>query len=194
MYYFSDTKTSLHPLTPSDREQIVKNKIYFLALMMIVPMSLTHAKAPRPGERHLTLDLIESEQSKDSHSYHYKISVSQHQVTYYGPEPSTCIRGRCAHKEWRFTLDRAQQDQLWQMIQSQGALTNLSERNETKGLGLFVTLKAHIKYGTRVFTSEIIGKMSTWGSAQGKLSDRAQRYLISIESIKSLIEQWIPKR
>ena len=172
----------------------MKNTTSLLALIMTVSLSVAQAKAPRSNERHFTLELIESEQSKDSHTNHYKINVSQHQVTYYGPEPSTCVRGRCVHKEWRFTLNRAQQDQLWSTIQSQGVLTRLQERHETQGLGHFVTMTLHIKYGTRVFESEVTGKTSAWGSAQGRISDRAQRHIIAIESIKALIEQWIPKR
>jgi hypothetical protein len=165
-----------------------------VALTFVLTALPAEATPPRSNVRQLTLHLTKSERSKDAHSSRYKIDINQHSATYSGPIPGTCIRGRCSHGTWTFTLTQEQQEKLWNKIRSNGLLKSFSEKKTGKGLGNYVSLTVRVKKGTQQYKGVVTGKTNRWagGGGGGLISKAAKKYVSGASSIRYLVFQWAP--
>ena len=163
-----------------------------LAIPLLVLVSGTGLAAVQAP--HLRIKLTNFEQSKDSHSETRAIEVKGNKVTVSGPDRSTCVRGRCSHKTWTFTLTPEQEKKLWNAVRTQGLMRDFKEENPTTGVGSFVDLTVKIHYGKRQYSGLVTGRKNTLGTDTGMISAAAYRYMSGATSMAFFIERLIPPK
>ena len=146
-----------------------------------------------PPGKSLSIDLTESEKSKDSNRRTYRVEIDGARATYFGPDLATCERGRCDHRKWTVSLSAEQQARLWELVGAERLRRNFREQKSTDGLGHFVTLEVVVDNGTRRFTGHVSGRVSDPRPGQSRrqnISRAAQAYIEAAEDIVNEVRQW----
>ena len=164
--------------------------IILLIASSVLIISIVSANPSISKIRTLSFHYTKWEKSKDSNSHEYHIDLVQNKMSYSGPDPRTCKLRHCIQKKWIFTLSKAQQDQVWNMIQARGLFTQFSEKYVTRGLGYFADLTLQIKYGHQDYTIRLKGKTRNWGGSKGVLSEKSMQHLSALKSIQHLVSKW----
>lgn len=147
-----------------------------IALLAVFGSCKTATKAGPPVNADglaITMSFVSGENSKDSNSQSYSVSVNGESVSYSGPHPP-CERGRCAHGKVDFALDKKLYDEAVAAF-TRGDLTDdFSEKMETSGSGNYVKVEARITVGDKTATTSVVGMTSSWVDDAVILSEKAR--------------------
>lgn len=136
----------------------------------------------------VTLYYIKGENSKDSHSYRYAITLDGRKISLEGPY-GACVRGQCERKTLRFKLTEAEQAALAKRVTAKAFLKPFQEMRRFSALGSYLTLTLMAESKGRKAMVSIAGMRTIWSktlkNAEQKLSPAA---LHRAEAVGSLVD------
>jgi len=154
----------------------------------------THLKVNDKGLA-IKMSFVTGERSKDSNSQRYSLTVDGETVTYGGPHPP-CQRGRCAHGEVDFALDKRVYDEALAAIQRGDLAREFSEEKPIGSLGNYVTVEATVTLGSK--TGKTVVKGMSFSNEDGDVlteeaRSRAEAVRMVLIPFRSEGEERLPK-